>query len=108
MKYFFPLILLLIMACSSTDSEVLRLQEQVKKDTIEKLELPEGTQFNNDSIIINKAEGTEEDIFELYAVTILVPSKDENGKNVEKTQVLLYQKINDEENKSSFQLLSFE
>lgn len=109
MKHFFiSFLMILLIACNSSDSDVLQLQEQAKKDTIEKLKLPDGTQFRNESITINKAEGTEEDSFEIYAVTIIVHSQDENGYDIEKPQVLLYKKVTDDKNKSSFQLLSFE
>lgn len=96
------------MACSTPDSEVSQLQKQAKEDTIEKLNLPKGTQISDESFTIKKAEGPEEDNFELYAVTVNIQSDNGDGQNTGKTQVLLYTKIIDEKNQPIFRLLSFE
>lgn len=95
-------------ACSSPLSEVDELLELTKKYTIEKLELPKGTQFNDDLISIKKYEENNNSENGLYSVTIVVKTQDKEGAVLDQTHVLLYKKNQDSENNEHFELISFE
>lgn len=98
----------LAFACSSPLSEVDELLELTKKHTVEKLELPKGTQLNDDLISIKKYEENNDPKNGLYSVTIMVKAKDKEGAVLDQTHVLLYKKNQNSENNEHFELISFE
>lgn len=99
-----------IVACSSNatkDEETVR--ERAKKDIIEKLQLPEGTTFNDESIEVatkpENAEGPEV----VYIVKVTVKSEDQSGNEIVKIHTMQYKKREDAKAaKDRFELISFE
>ncbi len=109
-KLLFIVLTVVIVGCSSdnkTDHDTVR--EQAKKDAIERLELPAGTEFNDESVEVtrNPEDGDGPDVE--YLVKITVKSQDRNGEEVVKVHRMRYQKRTDAEAaKDRFELMSFE
>jgi len=99
-------LIFLLFACSPPSSEADDLFQLAKKHTIEKLELPEGTQFNENLVTIKKFEENGEAENELFSVTLVLPVRNENGKVSERTHVLLFKK--NQQSEDLYELLSFE
>ena len=109
-KLLFLLLTIAVVACSSdtkTDHDVVR--EQAKKDIIEKLQLPEGTEFSDESIELTTNPEDGEGLNVEYIVKITVKSQDQTGKELVKIHRIYYKKIADAEAaKDRFELTSFE
>lgn len=99
-------LIFLLFACSPPSSEADDLFQLAKKHTIEKLELPEGTQFDENLVTIKKFEENGKVENELFSVTLVLPGQNENEKSLERTHVLLFKKNQQSEN--YYELLSFE
>ncbi|QAA80633.1 hypothetical protein EI546_02320 [Aequorivita sp. H23M31] len=109
-KLIFLLLTIALVACSSDKkSEYDSVREQAKKDVIEKLELPEGTKFTDDSMEIttNPQDGEGPNVE--YIVKITVKFQDQEGKEITKVHRMHYKKRADAEAaKDRFELESFE
>lgn len=92
-KLAFILISLLIVSCSTEKDQEQVVRELAKKDIIEKLQLPEGTKFNDENIeVAETSEG--EGIFGVsYLIKITIKSQDSNGNEIVKTHSMTYKKI---------------
>lgn len=106
----FLVLTIVLVACASdnkTDHETVR--EQAKKDVIEKLDLPEGTKFSDDSVEVTTEPEDGEGSNVEYIVKITVKSQDQNGKEIVKIHRMHYQKRADAEAaKDRFELTFFE
>lgn len=99
-----------VVSCSSdkkTDYDTVR--EQAKKDAIEKLELPEGTKFNDESVEVSSDPENGEGPNVQYIVKVTVKSQDQSGNEVVKVHTMNYKKREDAQAaKDKFELMSFE
>lgn len=91
-KLAFILITLLIVSCSTEGKQEDVVRELAKKDAVEKLELPEGTTFNNDNVEVTETEKGEASIGISYLVKITVKSQDRDGNEILKTHTFNYKK----------------
>lgn len=104
------LLTIVVVACS-TDNKPDRdtVREQAKKDVIEKLQLPEGTKFTDDSVEITTDPEDGEGPNVEYIVKITVKSQDQTGKEITKIHKMHYKKRADAEAaKDKFELTFFE
>ncbi|WP_310992153.1 hypothetical protein [Aequorivita marina] len=105
----FILITLLIVSCASENKNDALVRELAKKDIIEKLDLPEGTSFNNENIEVTETEAKEGSLGLIYIVKITIKSQDRAGNAVTKTHVMNYKKTDDSGSTSKdYELISFE
>ena len=86
------LITLLIVSCSTENKQEEVVRELAKKDLIEKLQLPEGTKFNNENIEVKETSTGEASIGTSYLIKITVKSQDSEGNEVVKTHTMSYKK----------------
>ncbi|MDC8001455.1 hypothetical protein POV26_10415 [Aequorivita todarodis] len=92
-KIAFILISLLIVACSTENKQEQVIRELAKKDAIEKLQLPEGTKFNDENIELTETETGEASLGVTYIVKVTVKSQDREGNEILKTYTFNYKKI---------------
>lgn len=108
-KLAFILITLLIVSCSTDNKQENVVRELAKKDAIEKLQLPEGTKFNNENVEITETETAEAPIGVKYIVKVTVKSQDQEGNEVLKTYIFNYKKIGESGlSAKDYELISFE
>jgi len=108
-KIAFILISLLIVSCATENNNDEVIRELAKKDIIEKLELPEGTKFNNEDIEVTENNTAEGSLGVTYIVKVTIKSQDENGNEVIKTHTMNYKKLDDaSEAAEDYELTSFE
>jgi|SRR5690606_19661669 len=109
-KLLFIVLAVVIVACTSdnkTDHDTVR--EQAKKDIIEKLQLPEGTKFSDDSVDVTTDPEEGDGPHVEWIVKITVKSQDQSGKENIKIYRMHYKKRADAEAaKDRFELMSFE
>jgi uncharacterized protein YcfL len=87
------LITLLMVACSTENKQEQVVRELAKKDLVEKLQLPEGTKFNDENIEVTETSTGEASIGVTYLIKITVKSQDRDGNEVVKTHTMNYKKI---------------
>ena len=109
-KLVFILLTMAVVACSSdTKSDKDTVREQAQRDIIEKLQLPEGTKFSDDSVEITTDPADGEGPNVAYIVKVTVKSQDETGQEIIKIHKMHYEKRADAEAaKDRFELKSFE
>lgn len=78
-KIAFILITLLIVSCATENKNDEVVRDLAKKNIIEKLELPEGTKFNNEDIEVTETQAAEGSLGVIYIVKVTVKSQDEMG-----------------------------
>lgn len=84
------------------------LRDLAKKHTIEKLALPEGTQFNYETMDVI-ASTDKENKDDLYSVKVTVHSQDSSGDFTDNIYTLVYKKHNNKHSSQDrFELISFE
>jgi|GEM_PF-849026 len=109
-KLIIVLLTLVAVACnnnSKADHESLR--EQAKQDAIEKLQLPEGTKFTDESVEITTDPENGEGPNVVYIVKVTVKSQDESGKEIVKVHRMRYKRLADAEAaKDRFEMTEFE
>ncbi len=109
-KLFFLILTIAIVACSSdTKSDHDTVRELAKKDIIEKLDLPKGTEFSDESVELttNPADGDGPNVE--YIVKVTVKSQDQSGSEVVKVHKMHYKKkAAAEAAKDQFELTFFE
>lgn len=109
-KLVFILLTIAVVACSSdTKSDRDTVREQAKKDVIEKLQLPEGTIFTDDSVEVttDPEDGIGPNVE--YIVKITVKSQDQTGKEIIEIHKMHYKKLADAEAAADkFELTLFE
>ena len=98
-----------IAACTSNefkDEELLR--ETARQDIIERLELPEGTEFKDESIEVSEGVKNEDGANVKYIVKVTIKSQNQEGTEIIKSHIMHYMKRADAEAaKNHFELLSF-
>lgn len=103
------LIGLLVVSCSTENKQQDIVRELAKKDAIEKLQLPEGTQFNNDNVEVTETSKGEGSIGITYLVKVTIKSQDRDGKEIIKTHTFNYKKTGEGGlSPEDYELLSFE
>lgn len=108
-KLAFILITLLIVSCSTEGKQEEVVRELAKKDAIEKLQLPEGTTFNNENIEVTEGERGEGSLGVNYLVKVTVKSQDREGNEIIKTHTFNYKKIGEGGlSPKDYELISFE
>ena len=108
-KLAFILITLFIVSCSTEGKQEEVVRELAKKDAIEKLQLPEGTMFNNENIEITESESSEAFKEISYLVNVTVKSQDTEGNEIIKTHTFNYKKIGEGGlSPADYELISFE
>lgn len=111
-KLILLLLTCVVIACSSGISDVEELRYLAKKHTIEKLNLPEGTQFNPESLTVQELDEENEENENtsiIYSVKVTVRSQDKSGKEINKTHILIYKKSPAQQlGKEQFELISFD
>lgn len=101
-----------MVACTSdktNDAETVR--ETAKKDIIEKLQLPEGTKFDDSTMEVtsNPENGEGPDVE--YIVKVTIKSQNEEGKEIVKTHTMHYSKRKNAEERAAeerYELTKFE
>lgn len=108
-KIAFIMITLLIVSCGTDKKNDEVVRELAKKDIIEKLELPEGTQFDNKDVEVTESQAPEGSIGVIYIVKITIKSQDRDGNEVIKTHTMNYKKVNEgSSSEKDYELVSFE
>lgn len=109
-KSLFLILTIAIVACSSdTKSDHETVREQAKKDIIEKLNLPDGTEFSDDSVELTTDPEDGEGPNVEYIVKVTIKSQDQSGKEIVKIHKMHYKKKADAEAaKDRFELIFFE
>ncbi|WP_347372784.1 membrane lipoprotein lipid attachment site-containing protein [Aequorivita sp. Q41] len=109
-KIAFILVALLVVAsCTTENKQEDVVREIAKKDAIEKLQLPEGTTFNNETIEVVETESGDASIGVRYLVKLTIKSQDREGNEIINTHIFNYEKIGDRGlNPEDYELISFE
>lgn len=108
-KIAFVLISFFIISCSTENKQQTVVRELAKKDAVEKLQLPEGTKFNDENIVLTETATGEAFIGTSYIVKITVKSQDHEGSEILKTYTLNYKKISEGGlAPEDYELISFE
>lgn len=108
-KLAFILITLLVVSCATEGKQEDVVRELSKKDAIEKLQLPEGTSFNNENIEVTETEAGEGSIGVSYLVKITIKSQDREGNEIVKVHTMNYKKTGEGGlSPDDYELVSFE
>lgn len=108
-KLAFIILSLVIASCATENDQDAIVRELAKKDAIEKLELPDGTTFNNENIEVSKSDVEDGSIGYNYLVKITIKSQDKDGNEIVKTHSFKYDKIDgDGSSPKDYKLISFE
>ncbi|AFL79771.1 hypothetical protein Aeqsu_0249 [Aequorivita sublithincola DSM 14238] len=108
-KLAFILLTLLVVSCSTEGKQEDVVRELSKKDAIEKLQLPEGTSFNNENIEVTEMETGEASIGTSYLVKITIKSQDREGNEIVKVHTMTYKKTGEGGlSPEDYELVSFE
>jgi len=100
---------LLVVSCSTDNKQQQVVRELAKKDAIEKLQLPEGTKFNDENIEVIETENGDGILGFTYLIKITVKSQDRDGNEVLKKHTLNYKKIGEGGlSPADYELISFE
>ncbi len=109
-KLMFIVFAIMVVACATDkDSDQDTIREQAKRDIVEKLDLPEGTKFTDESVEVttDPVDGEGPDVE--YIVKITVKSQDQTGQEIIKVHRMHYKKRADAEAaKDRFELSFFE
>jgi|SRR5690554_5712217 len=109
-KLMFIVFTVILVACATdkgSDEDTVR--DQAKRDIVDKLELPDGTKFTDESVEVttNPENGDGPDVE--YIVKITVKSQDQTGKEIIEVHRMHYKKRADAEAaKDRFELTYFE
>ena len=105
----FVLATCLFISCSTENKQQQLIRELAKRDAIEKLQLPEGTKFNDDNIEVIETENGDGVLGFIYLIKITVKSQDRDGNEVLKTHTMNYKKIGEGGlSPKDYELISFE
>lgn len=86
-------ITVLLVACSTENKQIETVKDLAKKDVIEKLQLPEGTVFEDKDIEVTESKGGVENLGAIYVVKITIKSQDREGNFINKIYYLNYKKM---------------
>lgn len=108
-KFIFILLSVFIVSCSTENNQEVVIRELAKKDAIEKLQLPEGTMFNDENVEVTETETGEANLGVTYLVKVTIKSQDRDGKEIIKTYTFNYKKIGEGGlSPQDYELTSFE
>ncbi len=103
------LVTLLIVSCSTENKQEEVVRELAKKDIVEKLQLPEGTKFNDENIEVKETSTGEASLGVTYLIKITIKSQDREGNEVVKTYTMNYKKTGEGGlAPEDYELISFE
>ncbi|WP_026451925.1 hypothetical protein [Aequorivita capsosiphonis] len=108
-KIAFILMTLLIVSCATENKSDEVVRDLAKKDIIEKMDLPEGTKFNDQDVEVTETQAAEGSLGVVYIVKITIKSQDREGNEVIKTHTMNYKKVGDGSlSAKDYELISFE
>lgn len=108
-KIAFILLSLVIASCATENNQENVIRELAKKDAIEKLELPEGTKFNNENIEVTETDVEDGSIGVNYLVKITIKSQDRDGNEIIKTHTFKYNRKDGKgDSPKDYEFISFE
>lgn len=91
-RFVFIAITVLLVACAGDKSESDTVRNMAVEEVKSKLNLPEGTTFNNENIEVTEKTSDTEGVETIYMVKVSIKSQDQNGNEVIKTHTLEYEK----------------
>ncbi len=92
-KLAFLLITILFLACSTEKEQMQTVRNLAKEDLITQLQLPQGTKFSDNDIVITEKGTALEEMGATYIVTAKIVSQDAAGNEVISTHTLEYVKV---------------
>ena len=92
-KLLFLLFTISLFACSTEKEQMETVRNLAVKDMIIQLQLPEGTKFNDEDIVVSEPVSDIEELGAIYVVNVTIKSQDASGAYVLKTHKLEYVKI---------------
>ena|SRR5690606_19417249 len=108
-KFAFIMIAFLIVSCSTENKQEEVVRELAKKDIVEKLQLPEGTKFNDENIEVKETPASEGSLGVTYLIKITIKSQDKDGNEIVKTHTMNYKKVGEGGlSAEDYELTSFE
>ncbi len=106
-KLAFLFITLLIVACANETRNDDTVRELAKEDIIAEFNLPEGTKFNDEDIVITENKSGDAPLGYTYIVKITVKSQDREGNEIIKVHTKEYKQIGEKGNsREDFELIS--
>lgn len=97
-KFALILLTMAVVACSNNKTEDEdHLRETARKDIVEKMDLPEGTIFDDKSMEVTRNPENEDGPNVEYIVKVTVKSQNQDGKEIEKVHRMHYRKKADAE-----------
>jgi hypothetical protein len=101
--------LTVFLACSTEKEQQKTVIDLAKKDLMIQLQLPEGTKFNDDDLLITEETKSDAGEITTYIVEATVKSQDQDGKEILKTYKLQYEKIGEGGlDPNDYELISFD
>jgi hypothetical protein len=99
----------IVAACSNKATDEDSLRETARKDIIEKLELPEGTKFTDETMEVSSIPENADGPNVEYIVKVTVKSQNREGEEIIKIHTMRYKKRKDAEDaKDRFELTTIE
>jgi hypothetical protein len=98
-----------LIACSSEKEQMETIRNLAVNDIKIQLQLPEGTKFNTQDIIVSEPISDVEELGEIFIVKFAIKSQDTDGNIVLKNHTLEYVKIGEGGlDPSDYELKSFD
>ena len=94
-KIIFFLLTTALIACSSEKEQMETIRNLAIDDIKIQLQLPEGSKFNTEDIVVSEAITDVEELGEIFKVKITTKSQDAAGDIVLKNHILEYVKVDD-------------
>lgn len=113
-KYLFMAItalLVVFISCNNNDStnEEKEVRETAKSEIIQRYDLPEGTEFSNEQMTVNRNLDTDSEMDGEYIVKVTITSQNRAGEMINETHIMHYKKKENAMNaKERWELKSFE
>jgi hypothetical protein len=100
---------MVVIACSSEKEQMKTIRNLAVNDIKIQLQLPEGTKFNTEDLIISEPILDDEELGEIFVVKFSIKSQDAEGNIVLKNHTLEYVKIGEDGlDPSDYELKSFD
>lgn len=84
---------MMLIACSSEKEQIETIRNLAINDIKIQMQLPEGTKFNSEDIIVSEPISDAEELGDIYVVTFAIKYQDTDGNVVLKNHKLEYVKI---------------
>ena len=108
-KFIFLIFTIALVGCSTEKEQMETVRQLAMKDMIIQLQLPEGTKFNTEDIVVSEPVSDIEELGAIYVVNVTIKSQDATGAFVLKTHKLEYVKIGEGGlDPSDYELKSFD